>query len=73
MGAVNDLDRCRSCAHYRETTVFELCMHSAATYSVAGKSDQHTIGHMRTMGTCRHEALYFAPIEKKSATRVAVK
>jgi hypothetical protein len=43
-----NVDSCRErCALYRRTTVFELCGHKAAQYSIAGKLDQHTVQHMR--------------------------
>jgi hypothetical protein len=41
------LPRCSDCKHYRQTMVFDLCEHSNSTYSVAGRKDQHTAGHMR--------------------------
>lgn len=43
-----DFDACRKqCEHYRDVAVFELCHHPKSVYSVAGKSDFHTIVHMR--------------------------
>ena len=55
-------NRCHECAHHEPTTVFDLCKHSSSRYSIAGKEDFHTIGHMRSVGACRGEAVLFAPI-----------
>ena len=41
------LPECQDCKHYRTTMVFDLCEHINSRYSVAGKDDQHTTGHMR--------------------------
>ena len=60
-----NLNRCYECAHCEPTDIFDLCKHSASQYSVAGKRDYHTIGHMRTVGPCRHDAVMFSPIEKR--------
>jgi len=38
---------CRDCKHYRETMLFDLCTRPESTYTAEGKTDQHTIGHMR--------------------------
>lgn len=51
---------CRDCLHYRETTIFELCMRANATYSIAGKIDQHTVGHMRRW-ECGDDGRLFEP------------
>lgn len=42
-----NFDVCRQCKHYRNAAVFELCQHPKSAYSVAGKSDFHTITYMR--------------------------
>ena len=57
---VADAPNCRDCLHYRETTIFELCMRANATYSVAGKVDQHTVGHMRRW-ECGADGRLFEP------------
>lgn len=48
-----DLTACRKdCKFFKQDPVHELCTHDDSRYSVAGKVDFHTIGHMRTVGTC---------------------
>ena len=70
MKLVDTNRRCHECAHYERTPVFELCRHSASSYTIAEKTDFHTIGHMRTVGACRDAAVMFAPIpERRSVTR----
>jgi len=51
---------CVDCKHFRETTVFLLCIHPDSKYEIAGKADQHTAGHMRRMG-CGEDAKLFDP------------
>jgi hypothetical protein len=45
------------CVHHEQTALFELCKHAASKYSVGGKEDFHTIGHMSTVGACRVDAV----------------
>lgn len=51
---------CKDCKHFRETTVFDLCLHAESTYTAAGKVDQHTVGHMRRF-KCGPQAALFEP------------
>jgi hypothetical protein len=44
---MSDIPRCRDCAHFKETYVFDLCAHAEATYKIAEREDQHTVTHMR--------------------------
>lgn len=62
-----NLNRCRECAHYEEAAIFELCKHSASIYIVAEKGGYHTIGHMRSIGSCRHDAVHFSPLPTRNA------
>jgi hypothetical protein len=52
---------CMDCKHFRATALFELCMHTDATYKVAEKTDQHSVGHMRRMYACGPDAKLFDP------------
>lgn len=49
---------CRGCDHYRDAAVFELCTHPRSAYTVAERSDFHSIGHMRKY-ECGHDAALF--------------
>jgi hypothetical protein len=61
-----DLDQCRGCAHYRNAAVFELCQHPKSAYEVAGRSDFHTITHMREYrGLCGEDASLLKRKEEK--------
>ena len=51
---------CRDCLHFKSTMVFDLCMRANATYTAGGKTDQHTVGHMRRH-ECGPEARLFEP------------
>ena len=51
---------CKDCKHFRETTLFYLCLHAESTYTAAGKTDQHTVGHMRRL-RCGPQAALFEP------------
>lgn len=62
-----DLAKCRECEHHQETMVFDLCKRTSSMYSIAGKTDFHTIGHMRTVGGCGKDAVLFSPIHLKRA------
>lgn len=53
---------CRDCVYYRETSLFELCDHAASAYTVAGKADVHTVGHMRSR-SCGERAINFTQKE----------
>lgn len=57
---------CLMCKHYENAVVFELCKHPSSRYSVAGKEDFHTIGHMSTVGACRADAVLLdrRPVQK---------
>jgi hypothetical protein len=51
---------CRDCEHYAVGMAFELCLHAASRYEIAGKEDWHTIGHQRgPRGTCGEGATHF--------------
>lgn len=44
---------CAECKHCESGLVFELCLRDESKYSIAGKDDFHTIGHMRgPRGAC---------------------
>lgn len=60
-----NLGRCFSCSLHERTSVFDLCKHAASHYSAGGKSDFHTVGHMRTVGGCGNDARLFSPIDVK--------
>lgn len=55
-----NFELCRQqCEYYRDAGVFELCEHPKSAYSIAGKSDWHTIVHMRTHpGLCSEAAVW---------------
>ena len=57
---IDSSPNCKDCQHYRETTLFELCKSPESTYTAGGKTDQHTVGHMRRLG-CGPEARLFDP------------
>lgn len=68
-GTSVDLSKCGECAHHQATAVFDLCKHAQSLYSIAGKADHHTIGHMRTVGACRAEASLFSPVAFEKTRR----
>lgn len=53
---------CTGCRHREEGMVFTLCKHPASQYSIAGKMDFHTVGHMRDerRGPCGPTGNHFA-------------
>ncbi len=53
--------KCRSCRHFKPTALFDLCMHAASRYLALGEIDYHTIGHMRSIGACRADAMHYEP------------
>jgi len=55
------LPACVDCKHFRDARIFLLCMHKDATYKVAEKTDQHSVGHMRRMYSCGPDAKLFDP------------
>ncbi len=50
--------KCRvDCKFYRPTALFELCVAEESQYTADGKSDFHTVGHMRDpRGDCGPDA-----------------
>lgn len=55
--------KCRGCKYLQQTAVFDLCKANQSQYSIEGKVDFHTVGHMRTRGACGESARLFE--EKK--------
>lgn len=68
-GTDADLSKCKGCAHHESTTIFELCRHEQSFYTAGGRTDHHTIGHMRTVGACGSDARLFTPVVLKKARR----
>ena len=64
-----DTSGCRDCKHHQVTTLFELCGHEKAAYSIGGRTDQHTLSHMRDVhvGQCGEKMGLFEkpPAEKR--------
>ncbi len=44
---------CKQCKHYKDSAIFELCLHEKSKYKVDGdpREHYHTISHMR-LHTC---------------------
>lgn len=53
-------DKCKSCKAYRNVVVFDLCTRDESRYTVAGKDDFHTVGHMR-LYQCGKDARLWRP------------
>lgn len=50
--------RCDECKHFENTSVFELCKHSASQYQDNMQRVQfHTVGHMK-LNQCLDEKLF---------------
>lgn len=57
--------KCLSCRHLQQETVFDLCITDESKYTAEGRTDWHTVSHMRSLrGACGEEARLCRPLPK---------
>ena len=55
-----DPSECFNCVSHKKTALFHLCVHEKSEYSFDGKSDYHTVQHMRQeYGECGEGKVLF--------------